>query len=184
MLITETDHLSEVVIDNRKFIDKTIVLSRTQAIEFECRKPWIAISISSYKDFARLHAENRIALLQLAFPDLDLPRVGWDLFSAEQANQVYNFIQPLWEVSDVLMVHCDAGLSRSPAIAAALHKVFVESDNNEYWKRYIPNAHVYKTMLHVAIERAIWDPAARPDTPHHKRRMPDPAAEKWFDESS
>jgi predicted protein tyrosine phosphatase len=46
------------------------------------------------------------------------------------------------------IVHCDAGHSRSPAVAAAISKAFGE-DDSMYFKRYRPNMRVYRNLLDV-----------------------------------
>lgn len=57
-----------------------------------------------------------------------------------------------------IIVHCDAGYSRSPAIAAAIAKAF-GMDDEEYFSggRYCPNRHVYRTMLNEFAERGYFD---------------------------
>ena len=55
-----------------------------------------------------------------------------------------------------IIVHCDAGYSRSPAVAAAIAKAF-GVDDEEYFSggRYCPNRHVYRTMLNEFAEVAF-----------------------------
>lgn len=45
-----------------------------------------------------------------------------------------------------MVLHCDAGMSRSPGVAAALSKVLV-GDDSQFFKRYRPNMRVYRTLL-------------------------------------
>lgn len=52
---------------------------------------------------------------------------------------------PEWET---LIVHCTGGISRSSAVAAALHKIFNGSDEPIFGKkRYRPNMRVYRMVL-------------------------------------
>ena len=52
---------------------------------------------------------------------------------------------PEWETC---LVHCTAGISRSSAVAAALHKIFNGSDEAIFGKRrYRPNMRVYRMVL-------------------------------------
>lgn len=44
------------------------------------------------------------------------------------------------------IVHCDAGMSRSPAIAAAISKIVLGDDAN-FFKWYHPNTRVYRMIL-------------------------------------
>ena len=66
------------------------------------------------------------------------------LFSAVNAKEIIDFWNEI--NSDLLIVHCEAGVSRSPAIAAALTKIN-EEDDNFYFKNYRPNSLVYRTIL-------------------------------------
>lgn len=52
---------------------------------------------------------------------------------------------------------CDAGYSRSPAVAAAIAKAF-GVDDEEYFSggRYCPNRHVYRTTLNEFAERGYF----------------------------
>jgi predicted protein tyrosine phosphatase len=137
-----------------------IVLPRDEAQHFQYDGPWAAISIATYpKEFIQLRTENRVALLQLAFMDIDRPLSPTSkhandpdtkFFDQEQAQKIINFAKSVWDKIDVLLVHCEAGVSRSPAVAAALSVIFngPRSDNT-YFKQYIPNRHVYKTILNT-----------------------------------
>ena len=58
------------------------------------------------------------------------------------------------EVSQII-VHCDAGYSRSPAVAAALAKALGESDEEFFGHDYCINNHVYTTLLKQLSERKI-----------------------------
>ena len=51
-----------------------------------------------------------------------------------------------------VVLHCDAGMSRSPGLAAALSKVLV-GDDTEFFKRYRPNMRVYRTLLERYYEQ-------------------------------
>ena len=66
------------------------------------------------------------------------------LFSYVNAKEIIDFWNEI--NSDLLIVHCEAGVSRSPAIAAALTKIN-EEDDNFYFKNYRPNSLVYRTIL-------------------------------------
>jgi predicted protein tyrosine phosphatase len=48
-----------------------------------------------------------------------------------------------------IVVHCDAGASRSPAVGAALARVLNGDDAEFFAGRYRPNMRVYRMMLNA-----------------------------------
>jgi protein-tyrosine phosphatase len=49
-----------------------------------------------------------------------------------------------------IIVHCDAGVSRSAAVGAALARAFSGDDAEFFAGRYRPNVRVYRTLLETA----------------------------------
>jgi len=112
---------------------------------FESDRPWAAISIASTpNDFPSLQTENRVGLLQLAFEDIrcDSDRC-WDaiLFDSTLADRIVNFIRELPQEVESLLVHCGAGISRSPAVAQILCQVS-GTDTSLLEQHYAPNPEV------------------------------------------
>lgn len=62
------------------------------------------------------------ALLRIAFHDIGPDALGQKPFSREQAHQLREFIHQLAPDIAHLVVHCHAGLSRSPAVARYVAK--------------------------------------------------------------
>lgn len=124
------------------------VCSLDQAIDFRCPDPWIGISVVSEGDWPNLSSDNRLGLLQLAFWDIDA-KIGLRRpMSDDQAEQVLKFVDDYWGEAASLLIHCEAGLSRSPAIAAAISRIKIGHDNG-YFRTHVPNRHVYSTLLRV-----------------------------------
>lgn len=135
---------------------KIIVLSRSDAKKFKCDKPWAAISIADdLFDLPTLSKENRQDLLQLEFYDAEFETNDkLRNFKKEIAERIYEFVYKNKNV-DVLLVHCLAGYSRSPAVAAAITQTVLKQDNSEYFsdtEKYDPNQRVYKIMLESFVE--------------------------------
>jgi predicted protein tyrosine phosphatase len=100
--------------------------------------------------------EHTLKLLRLWFWDFDkVPpgheEAGWakdsECFQPSQAQQILDVVKQYPE-AERLIVHCDAGYSRSPAVAAALSKILL-GDDSMYFQRYRPNMRVYRTILEV-----------------------------------
>lgn len=92
-------------------------------------------------------AENRvIAILALTFCDADKPEKDIygndadesDLMSQEDARKVVQFVN--LHVEKHIIVHCDAGISRSAGVGAAISK-YVTGDDSVFFNsgRYYPN---------------------------------------------
>ena len=130
------------------------VRSAYNAALFRCDRPWAAISITTEGDFPPLSEDNRQGLLQLAFADTadsDRP----DAFTTVLATELLNFVEEVWDRVEVLLIHCEAGLSRSPGVAAALSQIYY-GDDGQWFEYDFPNTLVY----HLLVEG-------------HKRRAPD-----------
>lgn len=109
---------------------------------------WAVISISHNSDFAEIKRNGDCkGLLQLLFADIDAPMEGWELFTSSQAKEILTFTKEMQvDKVDVMIVHCHAGKSRSPAVCAALAEYCGQS-SNLYFSKYIPNMHVYRTLM-------------------------------------
>lgn len=130
------------------------VRSRSGAQKFSCSDPWAAISISTEpNEFPELKEDNRVGLLQLCFWDIENPRleesaVSNKLMSTEQAKQVISFVQEMLPQIDTLLVHCEAGVCRSPAVAAAIAYILWGKESTKvYFNNFTPNTYVYNKIL-------------------------------------
>jgi predicted protein tyrosine phosphatase len=116
--------------------------------------PYAVISISGTRsEPARLPDDpNRVVTLRLKFDDINAPLEGLQHFTVVMARRVWNFALECRELNLPLMVvHCSAGISRSPGIAAAIAKVF-HGDDSYYFKVYLPNSLVYRMLLKIHDE--------------------------------
>jgi hypothetical protein len=76
-------------------------------------------------------------------------------FSCEQAMKVWQFVLRHLPEIERSLVHCDAGMSRSPAVAAAISKVLTGDDSAFFGGRYRPNIRVYRTLLEAHDPRCL-----------------------------
>jgi len=136
-------------------INDFVVYSR-QAIEAsngQRTMPHIIVSISTPEappaDF--ITNENTLGVLRMWFYDLDRVIEGYNdhlepgMFQPSQAKEILDFVNA-HPSAERFIVHCDAGMSRSPAVAAALSKILVGEDDG-FFKQYHPNMRVYRTIL-------------------------------------
>ena len=94
-------------------------------------------------------------MLQLEFYDADLARPEYEpefLFNKYHAEQILDFVDEIQDKIELLMVHCEAGMSRSPAVGAAIAKLGW-NDDQVFFDKYTPNMKVYRTLLELGMER-------------------------------
>ncbi len=131
------------------------VRSKSKAKEFISDVPWAAISIATYEnDWPKLNGAKRMGWLKLFFEDAEFIREdsGYKYFNADLAKEIFDFMEGLDKDVELLLVHCEAGISRSPAIAAVLAQVYLEGDANLYFNKYDPNPLVYKILVEAAAK--------------------------------
>jgi predicted protein tyrosine phosphatase len=120
-----------VAIANRLLAEKVSSLMR--------RTPHAIISITDPdKDLATFAPnQNRIDILSLQFYDLEDIRhemaledaaeyvntFGHGLFSNAQAVQIVDFVERIKDKVNGILIHCEAGVSRSAAVAAAIELI-------------------------------------------------------------
>lgn len=71
------------------------------------------------------------------------------LMTPKQAQQVHQFVEQHKADVGTVVVHCEQGMSRSPAVAAALCKA-MGGDDGKFWLEYSPNEYVYGLVLGAA----------------------------------
>lgn len=132
---------------------EVFVRSKGHAAMFESDVPFAAISVSTNPgEWPVISETNRVGLLQLHFADRDISNPSQekieelDLFRPEYAKQILDFVSANWDKVEAFLIHCEAGISRSPAIAAAITKI-AGGDDKYYFNHYSPNKYVYKTIL-------------------------------------
>ncbi len=88
--------------------------------------------------------------LRLAFHDAEpaegirLP-VEIVLMSLRDAERIWRFVRKHEPAVGTVVIHCEQGMSRSPAIAAALCRAY-GGDDRKFFRDYQPNAHVLRLM--------------------------------------
>jgi predicted protein tyrosine phosphatase len=97
-----------------------------------------------------------VGLLALEFDDCDGPEDGKVVYFNEyHAKAIWTFVEAVWGRAEALLIHCNLGSSRSPAVAAAIDKVKT-GDDTKWFTTKSPNRFIFRTMLKVAIELGLW----------------------------
>lgn len=139
---------------------KIFVMNRKEAINF-CKYPHLAqfvmISISTpFEEYDSAPFSNTtnnvIDICPVQFFDLDNTYpIKKGLMEYKDAKKIVDFVSKYKD--KIIIVHCDAGQSRSAGVAAALSKYY-NNDDSEYFDnpRFTPNMWCYKLMLNALME--------------------------------
>ena len=112
------------------------------------------ISIMNHKrDCLVRYPAKRV--LRLCFDDAVDSRFWQNLMTEEQADAICAFVLHYGREIDCLLIHCSAGVSRSPAVAAGILGG-LRQDESEIWDNpdYQPNLFVYQ-LVREAFERGV-----------------------------
>lgn len=90
-------------------------------------------------------------MLRIRFGDLEEGEDG--CIQSSEATQIKEFVDQYKQVANKIIVNCDGGVSRSPAVAAAIAR-YLGLDDMFIWGNgiYSPNMTVYKLLLSVLME--------------------------------
>jgi len=109
-------------------------------------------TLSSFARIARgqrfpttLSEENRLGLLRLVFEDIEDAGTP-ESFTPALATEILDFVERMWDKVEVFLIHCDVGLSRSPAVAAALCRIYYDH-NGRWFDSIFPNRLVYRLLV-------------------------------------
>ena len=72
------------------------------------------------------------------------------LFDESYANKILEFVSTYALDVDLIVVHCEAGISRSAGCAAALSLIYNKEDQY-YFDNYLPNMLVYRKIINRAV---------------------------------
>ena len=134
------------------------------------RTSYVVISISDpRKKRAKVKPQSGLRdVLFLAFHDAEPsnnfvlpPHIK--LITPAQADQIRDFVHKHAATVGTIVVHCHQGMSRSPAVAAAISEA-LGLDSRRFHKRYAPNAYVHRVVAD-AFKRSPSPPARKTKRP-------------------
>jgi predicted protein tyrosine phosphatase len=124
---------------------------------FTSETPYAVISIMCpFDNFPELK-KGYVDLLRLKFLDIDQDELcGYKGFDVTDANNILDFVEKNKSIVDTIAIHCNAGISRSSGVAAALSKIYNGDDTWVFKNRkYCPNLRVYSLLLKEALNRGL-----------------------------
>lgn len=155
---------------------KFVVMSRRDAVQYSYvahMEKSVIISICDsydlYPKFKKMSSNGIKDILYLSFDDVQLPsgaseRYIWKkdegllfdtldnapyvVISEKDAKDIASFVKKWYDKADTIIVHCNAGISRSSGICAAIMKAMTGDDSQIFENpRYLPNTTCYKAVL-------------------------------------
>src|SRR6266446_6980108 len=138
-------------------IFRFVNFATAQAMQLNVTYIVISITTPNSSQAVFIDDPNRKDILRLQFHDLDKrpPGMQWGdgeiefdivLFTDEMAKEIVEFVRKYENEVQCIICHCEAGISRSPAVIAALVKVY-HGDDAWVFKSAMPNRLVYQKML-------------------------------------
>jgi hypothetical protein len=135
---------------------RLLVMSREQVqrYELDSNVPHAIISIRApFGEESRLkHQPGLLDVLRVVFDDVEEVSPHCAAITPQQADRIVKFAERVVRCgATVLICHCEAGVSRSAATAAALAHLF-GSDHRRFMDLpYFPNRLVYEEMVNAVL---------------------------------
>jgi len=137
---------------------KIKVLSRQAIEKFTSDENHIVISISDPNSEKVKIVSKPLDILSLEFYDLDKDTGVFPysqfMFTDTHANKILDFVSIYAVDVDLIVVHCEAGISRSAGVAGALSLIYNGTDEY-YFKHYLPNILVYRIILNTYMKKEL-----------------------------
>jgi len=138
------------------------VFSRQEVQEFVTDMPHLFISLYD-PDLTPVDVPNNPYLIDRI--DIDC----WDIdqedqnfpikiFTADDARMILSLVNTKLHNINLIVVSCEAGISRSAGVASSLTKILGKTDETYFTPkgRYRPNRHIYRTILNTAVEMGLY----------------------------
>ena len=144
---------------SRLELKNVVFTGRDQAEASAAWAHWAVISISGLNP-ANLK-EGWHSVLRLEFDDIDVEEEPYILFNESQAEQISNVVTEAFDSHEVegILIHCQAGISRSAAVAKWIAERYGLPFPNKY---SLYNKHVYRVLRSAMMGRrlanGLWEP--------------------------
>ena len=143
----------------------TRILNRKEAKKFSCESHDFKSAIISITDtdkadviFEKNEANGIKAVLRLKFDDVERDYKNEHCITKEDAENIVKFVNKNKNRVDKFIIHCEAGVSRSAGVGAAIMKA-LNGDDWDVFKNPLkcPNMKCYRTVLNAFIDAGYFD---------------------------
>ncbi len=131
--------------------------SRAKKESYKLDKPTIIISITDPDKEINIFAKNPnlVNVCRVSFDDTE-PDVlirGEILMTEKDAAKIKDFVMEYKDKVEQIIVHCEAGISRSAGTCAAIMKYMTGDDTAIFGsRRFCPNMHCYRLTLNALMD--------------------------------
>ena len=141
------------------------ILNRKEAKKFSCESHDFKTAIISITDtdkadviFEKNEANGIRAVLRLKFDDVERDYKNEHCITKEDAESIVKFVNKNKNKVDKFIVHCEAGVSRSAGVGAAIMKA-LNGDDWDVFKNPLkcPNMKCYRTVLNAFVDAGYFD---------------------------
>ena len=141
------------------------ILNRKEAKKFSYESHDFKTAIISITDtdkadviFEKNEANGIIAVRRLKFDDVERDYKNEHCITKEDAESIVKFVNKNKNKVDKFIVHCEAGVSRSAGVGAAIMKA-LNGDDWDVFKNPLkcPNMKCYRTVLNAFIDAGYFD---------------------------
>ena len=141
------------------------ILNRKEAKKFSYESHDFKSAIISITDtdkadviFEKNEANGIKAVLRLKFDDVERDYKNEHCITKEDAENIVKFVNKNKNKVDKFIVHCEAGVSRSAGVGAAIMKA-LNGDDWDIFKNPLkcPNMKCYRTVLNAFIDAGYFD---------------------------
>ena len=141
------------------------ILNRKEAKKFSCESHDFKTAIISITDtdkadviFEKNEANGIRAVLRLKFDDVERDYKNEHCITKEDAENIVKFVNKNKNKVDKFIVHCEAGVSRSAGVGAAIMKA-LNGDDWDVFKNPLkcPNMKCYRMVLNAFIDAGYFD---------------------------
>ena len=130
---------------------------RAKRESYKINKPTAIISITDPDKELNHFAKNPniVGICRVQFHDTDPDILVRNeiLMTNEDAIHIKNFVIAMKDKVDCIIVHCEAGISRSAGIMAAIQKFLIGSDEAIFGNRkFAPNMYCYRLVYNALFD--------------------------------
>ena len=98
---------------------------------------------TGFRDLLRLQFHDAVSVKGFTLP------ANIVLMNEDHARAIWQFVRQWQETVETIVVHCEQGMSRSPAVAAAISNV-LDGDGSQFFEEYVPNRYIYDLLVAMA----------------------------------